>query len=155
MGDLSFQYGQSSDSLLPEAAFPLVLLHLLHRSSEGTSSSSKLTCHQGTITSVLEVILQDTPLTVLFARIRVWADNWQFVQKTFEDQVGGGAGHLIERLPTDRTGGVHPQVGGDAGLTECMGAGCICGRYERLKTYLAHEVLIHVLRVVVDMWLMV
>ena len=38
------------------------------------------------------------------------------VQQPLEDEVAGRAGHLIERLPADRAGRVHPQVGRDAGL---------------------------------------
>ena len=34
----------------------------------------------------------------------------------FEYEVGGGAGDLVEGLPTDGTRGVHAQVGGQTGL---------------------------------------
>ena len=34
----------------------------------------------------------------------------------FEDEVGGGAGELVERLAADGAGSVDPQVGGEAGL---------------------------------------
>ena len=40
----------------------------------------------------------------------------KYVPVPFEDEVGGDAGELVERLAADGAGSVDPQVGGEAGL---------------------------------------
>ena len=39
-----------------------------------------------------------------------------FIILPLENQVGRSAGYLVERLPTDRTGGIHTEIRGDTGL---------------------------------------
>ena len=39
-----------------------------------------------------------------------------FFFSPFEDKIGWGTRHLVDGLPTNRTRGIHPEIGGDAGL---------------------------------------
>ena len=122
-------------TFLFEVTVKLMILHLLHRATKDASCASKLTSHQSPITAILEVVLEYTSLAVLFTGIRVRTYHRQFIKKSEENiaswmsndfvwyfvsplknQIWRGASHLIQRLTTNGTRCINPQIGWNAGL---------------------------------------
>ncbi len=73
-------------------------------------------------------------------------------QLPFQNKVRRWACHLIQRFPIQWTHRIHFQIVVDAGMAECVTARSVQRLDKRLQANLAHQVLVHFVDVVVQMW---
>ena len=105
--------------------------------------------------SLPEMVIKIASLKRLLARVTVGTLDGQLVQQPLEHQIGRGDGHLVDGLSVQRAHGVDLEVGVQAGVAEGVGARRVDRLDKGLQADLAHQVLVDVARVVVEVGLVV
>ena len=132
-------------------AAPQVLLQLASRAHE---LAAVLLPRAGDVRAgalVLEVYLQPVSRHELVAVGVVGADDRQLVEDVPDESAG--ASHVRvsqQRVPVRRARLLHAHVGPEAGLAERVGARSVHGVHERLLAHLTEQVLVYVVRIVVE-----